>query len=185
MKLYVQCLLCSNLFVFMTLLSVAVVIPSESFASPQISCQTPTYDFGALTNATSVEHTYILNNSGDEPLEIGKVRGCCGASTSLRDKLVEAGSNTTLKVTLSLKGRRGKVNKSIYVASNDPKCSYFRLKLTGTASSTSSARKTTKSQPKPVVTGDILVVPKEICVTGGENRKKLGGYRLSCCKTTL
>jgi len=142
-------------------------------AAPHISCPNTTYHFNVSNGISEVEHTFILANTGDEDLTFGRVRSCCGSKASLRDKVVAPGSNTALNVKLSLRGRRGKVNKSIYVASNDPKHSYLQLKLTGTASSTtSSARKTTKSPSKSVVTGDILVVPKEICVTSGKNRKK-------------
>jgi len=142
-------------------------------AAPQISCANTTYNFNVSNEISAVEHTFILTNIGDEDLVFGQVRSCCGSTVSLRDKVVAPGSNTTLNVKLSIRGRHGKVNKSIYVASNDPKQSYLQLMLTGIVSSTtSSAMETTKSPSKLVVTGDILVVPKEICVTSGKNRKK-------------
>jgi len=142
-------------------------------AAPHISCANTTYNFNVSNEISAVEHTFVLTNTGDEDLVFGQVRSCCGSKASLRDKVVAPGSNTTLNVKLSLRGRRGKVNKSIYVASNDPKHSYLQLKLTGIVSSTtSSVRTTTKSPSKSVVIGDILVVPKEICVTGGKNRKE-------------
>jgi len=143
-------------------------------AAPHISCANTTYNFNASNEISAVEHTFVLTNTGDEDLVFGQVRSCCGSKASLRDKVVAPGSNTTLNVKLSLRGRHGKVNKSIYVASNDPKHSYLQLNLTGiiASSTTSSAMKTTKSLSKSVVTGDILVVPKEICVTSGKNRKE-------------
>jgi hypothetical protein len=105
-------------------------------AVPQLSCKSTSYEFGVSDGAASVEHTFVLENSGDETLTFGRVRGCCGASTSLRDKTVAPGTNTTLHVKLSLRGRKGTVTKSIYVASNDPKQPYLRLRLTGSVAGT-------------------------------------------------
>jgi hypothetical protein len=105
-------------------------------AASRIVCQSASYDFGSSEGATSVEHTFVLANSGDELLTFGRVRGCCGASTSLRDKTVAPGTNTTLHVKLSLRGRKGAVTKSIYVASNDPKQPYLRLRMTGSVAGT-------------------------------------------------
>jgi hypothetical protein len=144
-------------------------------AAPQISCTNTTYNFNVSNEVSAVENTFVLTNTGDEDLVFGQVRSCCGSKTSLRDKVVAPGSNTTLNVKLSLRGRHGKVNKSIYVASNDPKQSHLQLKLTGVVSSPTSSSKTiTRSPSKPVVTGDILVVPKEICVISGKKPQGTG-----------
>jgi len=91
----------------------------------------PVFNFGVVAGTNAVEHTFILENRGDAPLTFGKVRGCCGAATSLRGKTVAPGTNTILHVKLSLRGRKGAVRKSMYVASNDPRQPYLRLQLTG------------------------------------------------------
>jgi len=64
-------------------------------------------------------------------LTFGQLRACCGATASLRDQQVPPGSNTLLNVKLSVKGRRGPLNKSIYVATNDPRQPHMMLQLTG------------------------------------------------------
>lgn len=109
---------------------------SLAYAKPRIVCTSPSHEFGAAEGAQSVEHVFLLENRGDELLTFGRVRGCCGASTALRDKSVPPGTNTTLQVKLSLRGRKGAVRKSIYVASNDPKQPYLRLTLTGRVAGT-------------------------------------------------
>ena len=145
---------------------------NSSLASPCIQCASPVYNFGSLTNAASVEHIFAIHNGGEDPLKISRIHGCCGTKTSLRDKVIPPSSNTTLKVTLSLKGRRGKTSKSIYVASNDPHKPYLRLRVTGIAYSTRPVASSTITKRKKSASNDVLAVPKTICITYGTNFRK-------------
>ena len=101
--------------------------------SPKIACKQPVHEFGAVDNSQSVEHTFVMWNEGEAPLEIGRVRACCGATAEIADKTILPGTNTTLKIKLSLRGRNGKQQKSFYIASNDPEQRYYQLQLTGAA----------------------------------------------------
>ena len=101
---------------------------------PAIACRTPVYNFSESDDSQSVTNTFALWNDGNAPLEIGKIRGCCGATTELAGKTVPPGTNTTLKVTLSLKGRQGEQQKSFYVGSNDPRQPYCQLRFVGKVS---------------------------------------------------
>jgi hypothetical protein len=49
---------------------------------------------------------------------------------------VAPGFGTVLRVSLSLKGKSGRVEKSVYVASNDPRNPYLQLRLSGEAITT-------------------------------------------------
>jgi hypothetical protein len=101
-------------------------------AGPKIVCSSPSYEFKVSQGMAAVEHTFVLENHGDETLVFRRVHGCCGATLSLRDKTVAPGTNTTLHLKLALEGRRGAMNKSVYVSSNDPKRPFFPLKIKGT-----------------------------------------------------
>jgi hypothetical protein len=102
-------------------------------AAPRIHCDRPVYDFGKADNLDSITNVFVIRNTGDEPLKIKRVIGCCGARTELKDSMVAAGSNTSIAVVFSLKGRLGKEEKQFYVESNDPEENYYQLTLTGTA----------------------------------------------------
>lgn len=101
--------------------------------NPVLACKNPVCDFGTLDNAKPFEHTFVLWNEGNAPLEISRVRFCCGVSGALAQKVVAPGTNTTLSVKFSLIGRVGKQLKNIYVHSNDPAHPYYQLTLAGVA----------------------------------------------------
>ncbi|MFO7871199.1 MAG: DUF1573 domain-containing protein [Kiritimatiellia bacterium] len=137
--------------------------------APIIACDHPIFDFGQVTNRNHVEHVFVLKNAGSAPLEIKKVRGCCGASTQLGQQSIAPGSNTTLNVRLSLRGRNGKVKKVVYVHTDDPKNPYYGLRLIGTVESDvdgaeAYVKRTSKNRETAaaVVLSDLVVVPKEI-----------------------
>lgn len=121
-------------------LCIALVAPILALAAetgteggPRLVCDKPEFDFGIVDNNTSVEHVFVLKNEGDKPLDIKKVRACCGASAKLEKNIVAPGSNTTVKVKLSLRGRTGRQRKAMVVMSNDPKQPNYQLVITGIA----------------------------------------------------
>lgn len=120
-------------------------------AAPRVACDSPTFDFGTLNDADTVEHSFTLENCGDEPLTFGQVRACCGATASLRDTRIDPGTNTRFDVRLSLKGRLGPVSKSLYVAINDPRQPHLTLTLTG--------RVDPSPASLPPITGGVIQVP--------------------------
>ncbi len=94
---------------------------SAVLAAPRIVCDEPVYVFGDATTQPAIAHEFVLRNGGDADLRFGKVKTCCGVEAALAAGRLAPGSNAVLAVKLSLAGRRGPVNKSIYVASNDPR----------------------------------------------------------------
>lgn len=101
-------------------------------AAPRIACDSPVYDFGTAEDRDFVEHFFEIRNAGDEPLRIGNLRACCGASATISTNNLAPGSNAVFSVKLSLGGRKGAQKKSFYIASNDPAEPYRQIILTGT-----------------------------------------------------
>lgn len=136
-----------------------------TLSAPRIACDEPVYDFGNAAVNTSIEHMFTLWNRGNEPLIIGKLRACCGGSMSVASKTIDPGSNTQVKVTLSLNNRNGQQKKSFYIASNDPTQPYFQLRFVGNVSAPATV------SPRPVnaeaVEIGMGVVPREILLTEG------------------
>lgn len=118
-------------------------IPGSGGTAPKITCKEPECRFGRMDDSQVIDHTFVIGNGGDAVLEIGKIRGCCGATTELATNRIPAGSNTTFKVKFSLRGRKGEQRKSIYLGSNDPKQLYLQLRFVGTVTSG------TDSSPEP------------------------------------
>ncbi|MEI6211814.1 MAG: DUF1573 domain-containing protein [bacterium] len=109
-----------------------VLFACTAHAAPRIACKTAEYSFGTVPeNAGTVEHVFTIENEGDAVLQIGDVRACCGSTASIATNSIAPGSNTALKVALSMSGRNGELRKSIYVGSNDPKQPYFQVRMLG------------------------------------------------------
>lgn len=118
--------------VFLLAVSAYAATAAEQPA-PEIVCDQPVFDFREADNNQTIEHTFVLWNRGNAPLEIQRVSACCGATTKLGAQLVPPGTNTTLDIKYSLNGRRGALKKSIHIQSNDPKHPMYALTLTGAA----------------------------------------------------
>ncbi|MEI6970221.1 MAG: DUF1573 domain-containing protein [bacterium] len=98
-----------------------------------MSCSWPVHDFGSLDNGETVRHTFVLHNSGEAVLEIGKIHGCCGATWELSSRSVQPHSEAMLAITMPLKGRSGAQEASFFVRSNDPAQPLYELKMRGFA----------------------------------------------------
>ena len=123
----------STILPLLFVLPMGIASAGPADGAPRIECDQPVYDFGTVDNAESIEHTFLIWNRGTAPLEIGKIRACCGSTAKMPTQTIDPGTNVPLRVTLSLRRRRGKQRKSIYIGSNDPRQPYLQVRLIGTA----------------------------------------------------
>ena len=100
-----------------------------------VECPENVYDFGRIYNfkQDAVEHAFRIHNKGDEDLEILKVRACCGAKARVTSKTIQPGSNAFLNVSISIRSRKGKIKKSLYIESNDPRQRLVQFRVEGEA----------------------------------------------------
>ncbi|HAS82177.1 MAG TPA: hypothetical protein DCS43_05755 [Verrucomicrobia bacterium] len=92
----------------------------SAWAVPRIVCPDPVFNFGTVGQDTVVEHSFVIENKGDSPLELTDVKGCCGASVKLQESIVEPGTSTVCKVVFALRQYVGNVSKSMYLHNSDP-----------------------------------------------------------------
>ncbi|NCD32910.1 MAG: DUF1573 domain-containing protein [Spartobacteria bacterium] len=119
------------------LLLTAGVSPAQNPTNkPVIFCAEPSYDFGMADSTETITHVFSIENKGTLSLEIKNVRPSCGCTVAkLSDRVVAPGQSATIETALSLKGRKGKQQKTIRVQSNDPDNSTLTLMLTGEVAS--------------------------------------------------
>jgi len=104
----------------------------SSTMGPKIFVEETEYNFGTVDNQSSIEHTFVIKNVGDETLEISKARPACGCTVAkMTEKSVPPGGESLLTAKLSLRGRKGHQSKAITIYSNDPDNSQYRLLLVG------------------------------------------------------
>lgn len=110
-----------------------LLLPLSVFAAPRIAVDSPTHDFGSVRikgDAPTVDHVFTLSNTGDEELVISGVNTSCGCTTArLTTDHLPPGQTVALNTSLSLKGRRGEMSKTITVSSNDPDTPKLNLTL--------------------------------------------------------
>jgi hypothetical protein len=78
-----------------------------------------------------VSNVFIVENRGDAPLRLGDMRVCCGGTMQVSAKDIPPGGRTEIAVSLSVRGRSGMQNKSMYIETDDPRHPWFRLRFTG------------------------------------------------------
>jgi hypothetical protein len=101
--------------------------------APRLVCEQPEFDFGKLNNSETVNHSFVIRNTGDEPLRITNVKACCGAAAIAKDSPVQPGMSTEIRVKSALLGRQGDQVRSVTIHSNDPDHPQFECRLTGVA----------------------------------------------------
>lgn len=88
---------------------------------PKLSVSEEEWDFGMVKPNDKPTHIFMVKNEGNEDLIIERVRVSCGCvKTSISTKLIKPGKSAELKATFDTTGYDGKIEKVIYIKSNDP-----------------------------------------------------------------
>jgi len=114
--------------ILLSIATVGVIVA----AVPKIEVDDPIFDFGEVLEGIAVSHTFVLTNSGDEPLMIEKVLAACGCTTTALPKdTLEPGETVELEALVDTAGFGGNISKSISVHTNDPETEKLTLRVTG------------------------------------------------------
>jgi len=106
-----------KLFVLLLALGVCGV---AAVAAPVISVDSSVYVV-TVQSGSLVKHSFVITNSGDEPLTLTNVRTSCGcATTALAKRDLAPSESVNLDATVNTSGFHGTVTRTITVSSNDP-----------------------------------------------------------------
>jgi hypothetical protein len=88
--------------------------------STELYIDEPTHDFGAIAEADGLaSHTFIIKNTGADPLVITRVTASCGCTRPDWTKSpIEPGSSGEVTISYNPKGRPGPFHKSVAIVSN-------------------------------------------------------------------
>jgi len=99
---------------------------------PQLTLDNPDFQFGDILQGEKLEHVFTFRNTGDENLVINSVRSSCGCTAALLSaEMIAPGGKGEVRATFNSGNFRGAVEKSIYLASNDPNRASATLHLRG------------------------------------------------------
>ena len=110
-----------------------VLIGVAASAAPRIEVGNATYEFGSAMEGSFVRHVFVITNTGNETLEISRVRSTCGCTTSaLPTNSLAPGQSVELEVVFDTVGYGGReVTKSLYIESNDPQTPKLWIHMKG------------------------------------------------------
>jgi hypothetical protein len=102
-------------------------------AGPSLACEAPTYLFGKRYANETVEHSFVLSNVSDSPIEILRVVAGCADCTEVKvdQSLVVPGRHARVDTSFALAGRRGPVSTIVIVVTNAPREPHVALRLEG------------------------------------------------------
>ncbi|MCE5315197.1 MAG: DUF1573 domain-containing protein [Armatimonadota bacterium] len=108
---------------FGALMAVAIFwCGSAASAAPAIKFEKTVCDFGKITAGQKCTAEFAFKNSGDQPLEVTKIRAICKCTTVAKASMpaVAPGNSEMVEVEFNSSGMQGKVVKRVLVKSNDP-----------------------------------------------------------------
>jgi len=93
---------------------------SKKVDGPVITFEKSTHDFGDIIQDDKVEHTYVLTNTGNEPLIITNVEVSCGCTTpkGFQRDPIAPGAKSEIVIAFNSTGKIGRQNKTLRVVSN-------------------------------------------------------------------
>lgn len=90
------------------------------------------FDFEPVIEGTDVVHEFVIENKGNSPLHIEKVRTSCGCTTADYTKVIQPQAEGEITIKGNTKGYGGrKFSKTITVYTNDPVQKEMKLYLSG------------------------------------------------------
>jgi hypothetical protein len=112
--------------------------------APVFNIATTTVDIGKMPAATAKEVEFKFTNSGKNDLIIRHVKSTCGCTAIQQGPQgvgIKAGESSSIKAVFNSGAYNGKVTKTIYVYTNDPKKSEVVLMLTADVEKPAGAEK--------------------------------------------
>jgi hypothetical protein len=103
---------------------------SKSGQPPQITISEEEWDFGKVMPDVKPSHKFTITNKGNEDLIIERVWASCGCvQTSISTNRILPGKSAELNATFNTVGYEGKLEKIIYIRSNDPEVPEKKIKV--------------------------------------------------------
>jgi len=104
----------------------------EIAKAPQLRVQYSTIDFGKLSPNTASIREIQFYNTGKKELDIRALQGNCTCVTASAEKTsIKPGERSLIKISLDPQDRKGALQKSLTIYSNDPQNPVQRITFSG------------------------------------------------------
>ena len=118
---------------FTAAIAAIILTAATAMATPQLAVGEPNFNFGTIPQGKKVNHVFTIKNAGDAQLNIQRVRPSCGCTAAnASSPAIQPGKSGEIKVAFDSTNFSGKVSKTVFLDTNDPKTPAFQLTLSGT-----------------------------------------------------
>jgi len=122
----------------------------EAEAAPVFYMEKDVYNFGSILEGTVVTHTFTIENRGNEPLLIPRVRSNCACAVADYSEKILPGEKGSVTLEFDSKGSGETVDYKIRGDCNDPDNEHFDLTIEG--------------HVDPI----LIIEPKKVILSGNE-----------------
>ena len=92
---------------------------STSIKAPQLTIDSPVFDFGEVIEGEKLEHSFLIKNTGEASLVISSAKTSCGCTVSKFPKdPILPGQSAEVFVVFNTEGKIGKQNKTVTLLTN-------------------------------------------------------------------
>ena len=114
------------------LLAASCMAANLLIGQPKFSIDKMELDLGVMYSGTTKTGRYTIKNVGTEPLQIKYVQPSCGCTTVRRPQdWIQPGKTDFVDIEFNSVGMHGKVEKYVYISTNDPTAKDVNVKLFG------------------------------------------------------
>jgi len=114
------------------------IVETSKISGPAIRVTPLIYDLGVVIYGDVVKHIFIIENIGDQPLEITRLSTSCGCTKAMMteaNKIIEPGSSAPMTVTFDPAVHKddtdlGELSRTIYIETNDPQNPRSQVEIT-------------------------------------------------------
>ena len=93
----------------------------DSINAPVVNFDQVSYNFGSAPINDTLQHNFIISNTGKSDLIIRKIKASCGCTAVHPDKnILKPGESTNIQTQFLTAGYKGTVKKGITIITNDP-----------------------------------------------------------------
>ena len=92
---------------------------SKNIKVPQLTINSPIFDFGEVNEGEKLEHTFLIKNTGEANLVISSAKTSCGCTVPKFPKEpILPNQQSEITVVFNTKGKFGKQNKTVTLLTN-------------------------------------------------------------------
>jgi hypothetical protein len=100
---------------------------------PRIVVEPEGHDFGRVLQYKTLAKSFQIHNVGNKDLTLEPPMTSCGCTAALVEtNVIKPGDSAPLKVELKTGGASGRIEKSVYIRSNDPSQKNVQVRISAT-----------------------------------------------------